>query len=219
MRIKLFLAFLFVCIFTKSTIATEQYSDILIYKGKEYLLQTNPLEKYFENHPDKRPDELHSTALWRGYVAIFEIKDNQLFLKDIEVQTWKDSTNVNAGLSWKSVMTEVFPVDSLIKLDWVTGFLIAPYGGQLANVKDIYESVFEKYILFEIDKGNVNKTKKFSYKQFESFKDKQFLIFKETEEYKRIVLEEAEDGKADIFFDNYLRYYITKYTTKILTGK
>ena len=79
MSIRLFLAFVLLSILSKDALATEQYSDILIYKGEEYILPVYYLEKYFEKYPDKKPNGIISTALWRGYVAVFEIKENQLF--------------------------------------------------------------------------------------------------------------------------------------------
>ena len=57
--------------------ATAQYPDKIIYNGKEYDLHSNPLEEYFQKNPDKKPKAtMISTALWRGYVATFEIKNN-----------------------------------------------------------------------------------------------------------------------------------------------
>lgn len=61
---------------------TAQYPDKIFYNNKEYSLLTNPLEKYFERNEDKRPKGgVTSSALWRGYVATFEIIENELFVK------------------------------------------------------------------------------------------------------------------------------------------
>lgn len=66
---------------------TAQYPDRIIYKGKECDLHSNPLESYFDKYPDKRPQsETDSNALWRGYIATFEIKDNQLYIRDIKIE-------------------------------------------------------------------------------------------------------------------------------------
>jgi hypothetical protein len=65
---------------------TSQCPEKIIYNGKEYKLHSNPMETYFKKYPDKRPKGgIRSTALWRGYVATYEVKNNQLFLKDISV--------------------------------------------------------------------------------------------------------------------------------------
>jgi hypothetical protein len=65
---------------------TPQIPDFLIYKGETYPIYRNsPMGDYFEENPDKQPKEGGSTAWYRGYIAKFEIKNNELFLKDIVV--------------------------------------------------------------------------------------------------------------------------------------
>jgi len=77
-----------ICIF-----ATGQISDKIIYKGQEYSLNTNPLESFFKKNPDLKPKpDIMSTALWRGYIATFEIQKDQLFVKDIIIEV-NDSIN------------------------------------------------------------------------------------------------------------------------------
>ena len=76
-----------------TTLATAQYPDKIIFNGTEYNLDSNPLESYFEINLDKRPKgDLKSTALWRGYRATFEMRDSQLFVKDIQIQ-YLDTTD------------------------------------------------------------------------------------------------------------------------------
>jgi len=100
---------------------TVQHPDKIIYKGKEYDLETNPLESYFSRFPHKLPEsECWCSGLWRGYVATFEIMDNQLFLKDIEIMLsgyTKDEQGIY-HIRWKSVMNDVFPNHKLLKLAW-----------------------------------------------------------------------------------------------------
>lgn len=84
---RLLLTIIFTLFSGLKVFATAQFPDKINYNGKEYNLNSNPLEVYFEKNPNKRPkSEVRSSALWRGYVATFEIIDNQLFLKDIEIQ-------------------------------------------------------------------------------------------------------------------------------------
>ena len=98
---------------SNETYATGQAPDILIYKGKKYSLFTNPLDGYFKKYPDKKPKtRTVSSANWRGYVAIFELIDSTLFLRDIEVGL---STNK------KSAMDEVFPGQNAVVVDWFNG--------------------------------------------------------------------------------------------------
>ena len=66
-----------------SAFATAQAPDKIIYKGQEYSLLVNPMEAYFDMHPERRPRGRMSTALWRGYVATFQVRGERLVLKDI----------------------------------------------------------------------------------------------------------------------------------------
>ena len=197
---------------------TAQYPDKIIYKGKEYSLHSNPMEKYFAQYPDKRPEGGMSTALWRGYVATFEIKDNQLYLKDIEVMN--GSTKNDKGYYetiWKSVLNEVFPNQELVKIDWMTGLLVLPYGKMVNYVHMGYGSTYANYILLEIDKGELKTEKQFKNKQYEKFKENQFQAFKKTEEYEKIKTDlKKEDNYDDKFIDSFLRSFVIEYTSKIL---
>jgi hypothetical protein len=65
---------------------TAQRGDVLFIRGVKYYIQANPLERYFEQNPERRPWSIElfqnlfifglttfqtviSTDLWRGYVA------------------------------------------------------------------------------------------------------------------------------------------------------
>lgn len=198
--------------------ATAQYPDEIIYNGKEYNLHSNPLEAYFEKNPDKRPKGgVMSTALWRGYVATFEVKDNQLFLKDIEIEYHDTTSKESYPYKWRSVIMKVFPDQKDIKIDWLTGLLVIPYGKLVNYVHMGYGSTYKNYILLEIDKGDLKKEKRFKYKEYEKFKKRQFQVFKQTDEYKIIKAELQKDGSSDKFINSFLRDFITQYTSKILT--
>lgn len=158
---------------------TAQEPDILIYMGKRYALQTNPLEPYFRKFPEKRPKtNTVSTSLWRGYRATFEIIDSVLFLRDIDID-WNDGT--------KSVISEVFPGQSVVPLDWFNGILTVPVGELVRYVHMGYASTYENYTLFEIRSGRFTKSKDFGHEDYEKFKDSQFELFKRTKEYEKIV--------------------------------
>lgn len=213
---KLLLLFLLALLNTANAMATAQYPDKLIYNGKEYALHTNPLEDYFDKHPDKRPRAgIVSTALWRGYVATFEFTDSQLCVKDILIEVRDSSSKELYKTSWKSVLKEVFPGDERIKTDWVTGILVIPYGKLVNYVHMGYGSTYEKYILLETEKGTLKKEKKFNYKEYEKFKDRQFEAFKKTEEYQKLKADLQQKGSTDEFIDSFLRSYIISYTTKL----
>jgi len=213
--------FLFIVVLTIFSLfkvfATAQFPDKIIYNGKEYALNSNPLEDYFEKNPDKRPKGgIMSTALWRGYVATFQILDGQVYLKDIEIEVRDSTSKGRFKTNWKSVINDVFPNQAQVKVDWLTGLLVIPHGKLVNYVHMGYGSTYEKYILLEIDKGDLIKEKRFKYKDYEKFKDRQFEVFKQTEEYKKLKMDLKKDGMPDEFIDSFLRSFITNYTTKIL---
>jgi len=91
----------------------------LIYNGKEYKLNNYYLEYFFEQNPDKKPEfKVQHTGLWRGYVATFEIENNQLFLINVEIEDGEGQERV-----WKSVLNDIFPGKKKISADWFSGIL------------------------------------------------------------------------------------------------
>lgn len=215
--IKLLMTLMFILVFIRSVGATAQYPDKIIYEGREYAMQTNPMEAYFDKYPDSKPRKgIMSTALWRGYIATFEIKQGQLFVKDIKVEVRDTSGEVKFATKWISVLKEVFAGEEAVKVDWLTGLLVIPHGKLVQYIHMGYASTYEKYIILELDKGNLTKEKKLKYKQYVAFKDKQFLAFKETEEYKKMVAQLKEENYSDEHIASFLRDYVLSYTSKII---
>lgn len=210
--IKTILLFITFFLTPVSLFSTIQIPDKVIHKGKEYILHTNPLEEFFRIHPEKKPDfEFTSTALWRGYVATFEIIDDKLFIKDIEVENTKPDFT---GNEWKSVLKDIFPDSDKIEADWFSGLLVLPYGKINNNIYMDYSD----YLVIEIENGKLNKEKKFTRKEFNKFKKRQFEAFKSTSEYEKGKEQlKANDPKiSDRICDEFIRNSITSYTTKIL---
>jgi hypothetical protein len=113
-------------------------------------------------------------------------------------------------------MEETFPGIKDVKVDWLTGLLVMPYGKIVNYVHMGYGSTYKNYILLEIDKGNLKKEKHFTYKEYERFKERQFQVFKQTDEYKKLKAELKNDGVSDEFVDSFLKNFVTQYTSKIL---
>jgi hypothetical protein len=199
--------------------ATAQYPDKIIIKGEEKFLFSNPLESYFEDNPDKRPqreDMIVSSALWRGYVATFEITNNELYVIDVEIQISHDSIEKH-NFKLISVYNEVFLNSEPTKVDWLNGLLVIPYGEQIKYVHMGYGSTYAYYTLLEIQKGNLIKERNFNYREYEVFKEKQFQAFKKTKEYEERAkeLREVEDNDVE-FIDSFLKSFVVDYTSKIL---
>jgi hypothetical protein len=67
---------------------TAQTREILYYKGKIYHLATEPLKQLLELMVDEKLAFVaNSTAYRRGYVGIWEIVDDKLFLTDLKGRT------------------------------------------------------------------------------------------------------------------------------------
>ncbi len=76
----------FLMVFSFYANGTAQESDRLLLEGSEYRLHTNPLEKLYTKHPEKRPESKSVvSSLWRGYVAFFEVKGEKLFINDLQI--------------------------------------------------------------------------------------------------------------------------------------
>jgi len=84
-----------IVIFSSNLIhATEQVPDYLYYKNKKLTMNTgwghpSPLQTYYYQNNIDYPFTWLSTANYRGHVAIWKVKDDKLFLKEIQIN--KDS--------------------------------------------------------------------------------------------------------------------------------
>lgn len=163
--------------------ATAQVPDKLIYKGQEYSLFSNPLEPFFEEHPDLRPT-CTSTALWRGYVATFEIQDNQLVVKDVVIPDYDKGDC--------SIFKILFPNQEKVVITWLTGILTLPIGDMVEYVHMGYGSTFNQYKLMYIQEGNLIEERDFTLDEYQAYRSAQFAAFKETEQYAAAVKELQE---------------------------
>ncbi|AWI07922.1 hypothetical protein CKA38_00405 [Ereboglobus luteus] len=192
--------------------------DILIYKGEEYSLHINPLDEFFYKNPDvklpKSSTLVISSALWRGYLATFEIKNDYFFIKN--VQTLTGDGKGTAESRWKSVINDIFKETMSRRLDWFSGLLILPRGKVVDYVHLGYASTFENYTLLEIDKGKCVKERHFSTEGYSKFKKKQFKAFKKTDEYNRLINKFNEQGVSKKRAIANIRNRVVYYSKKIL---
>lgn len=199
--------------FYGTLLATGQQPDRIIYKGKEYRLNSNPLEAYFKQFPDKRPKSgLINTSLWRGYIATFEVIDSSIFVVDISIEVY-DKEN---KLKKKSVFDSVFPGQKAVRLDWFTGILVLPYGNIVNYVHMGYASTFENYILLEVDAGTFSKSRELDASGYVQFRDKQFEMFKKTPEYSALLKSLRDKGESIEAMESFLKIYVIDYTATFL---
>ena len=216
-KLFLFTALFFALLSSNNIFATAQAPDKIIIKGEKKNLFSNPMEAYFVLNESKRPKtSIRSTALWRGYIATFEVIENELFVIDIEIEI-KDETKESFDTILKSVFKEIFEDNQKVKVDWLNGILVIPYGERISYVHMGYGSTYEFYTLLEIQNGNLTKEMNFGYKEYEIFKEKQFQVFKTSEKYlelKKMMKKQGEKNQNSI--DSFIKYFVIEYTSKIL---
>ncbi|SHK56667.1 hypothetical protein [Chryseobacterium polytrichastri] len=174
--------------------ATGQEPDKIIINNKEYDLLNNPLEKYFQNHPEYHPiygpklSEFQkyrngermlsfSTSNSRDYIATFTIEKNILSVVDIKIQ---DLNSENED--YISVYKQLFG-DQKIVLDY-SGILVIPTGDLIETANFGYSYLFTQYKLMTINKDNVVKEKELNKDEFMKFRFTQFREYKKSEDYK-----------------------------------
>lgn len=182
---------------------TYQYSDLLLFEKKKIFLNDQLLEDYFKDFPKRKPHiEVHETALWRGYVATFEVRDSELFIKDIEVLSATDTL-------FKSVLNDVFPDEK--KFSWYTGLIrIDDFRGRFDT--EPKNGIFE---FLEIQNGNVLRKRTMDYAELQVFKRDQFEYFMMSDyvesvysDYRNSNKEITNEAMNRIIFDRIL--YLTK---------
>jgi len=218
LKFKFTLVLLAVLFGVNQALATAQMPDKIFYNGQEYALHSNPMEDYFEKFPDKKPKTgMVSSALWRGYVATFEISDGALVLKDIQAEVPKKDSGKSFDTEWKSFLSDIAPDNKRLKIDWFTGILVLPYGKLINYVHMGYGSTFENYILLEINNGDFKQSREFNHKEYEKFKERQFEAFKKTGEYKKLYDDlKKREGSTDEFINSFIKGFVVSYSSKIL---
>ncbi|GGG07386.1 hypothetical protein GCM10011344_04920 [Dokdonia pacifica] len=143
---------------------TRQIRDRLIYSGEDYYLNEELLEGYFREHPEKKPEsKVTCTALWRGYIATFEIKDDQLLVDKLEMF---EDTKLNL-----KIIKELFPNNN--KFEWYSGLIrIDDYRGEWDE-----EPKDGKFEFLEINNGDFIQKREMNFDDLQSFKKEQYEYF------------------------------------------
>lgn len=194
--------------------ATAQMSDIVVVDGKQYGLNTNPLERYLESLGDRAPkfDSPH-TANWRGYVATWELADDALYLRQVEGYRTNpkpdDDDDTEDHVLTVDGMAELFPGHKEVLADWYTGALIIPDGELVDYVHMGYGSTYERYIVAIVREGREMERRTLSLAEFEAYREEKFARFKETDAYRRHLAESRAraDGLSDAQLENFIREF------------
>lgn len=136
--------------------ATGQSGERIIYKGDTLEMLSVPLEVFLQ---DKDRGKISpylengcSTALWRGYVGLWMIRDKKLFLLDVNV----------CGRDELSIMKNIFPdSDGPLFVDWFTGDLAIQQGKMILYHHSGFDRYYQHEVVVSIRNGEVESTKEF----------------------------------------------------------
>ena len=152
-------------VFPFALFATEQLPDLLIHEGKIYELRDDsgsaiyPLANYYQGKNKEMPKFSQSstspggvadisTACHRGYVAIWEIEDKQLFLKGIRGFIVDEKVDMRKMFS-KDIQKNRVPAF------WYSGRIRLPIGRVVQHHFMERYQVHEKWLLLDIKEGKV----------------------------------------------------------------
>lgn len=129
---------------------TAQLAETLHYQGEDMEMCANPLCDYFAMGGFNPRFASYSTDLWRGYVGRWEIIDGRLYLVELH-GTLEDGTEAS--------VTTIFP-DSPHRAfaHWYSGTIRVPQGKELEYVHRGYDSIFERDLLLDVERGVVKNT-------------------------------------------------------------
>jgi hypothetical protein len=147
--------------------ATAQIGETIIIDGKAEHMTIEPLGVYL-NKPEnfdrfkQYAQPAGCTALWRGYVGEWEIKEKKLYLNKLNTGSCSEKDRGS------------FPLDKLfpdqpqpVLAKWYSGILIMPRGKLVEYVHMGYASRFERYLVMDIQEGVVIKQETLTDKQFQ----------------------------------------------------
>ncbi|WKZ58844.1 MAG: hypothetical protein QY309_13305 [Cyclobacteriaceae bacterium] len=166
---KMRLASTFIIFFwTINCFATGQTGELIIYKGDTLTMLCEPLETFLQKHEPR--EKFHpflkdgcSTALWRGYVGLWEIKEDRLFLIDVFA----------CGDRKQSIKENIFKGQpSKIPAEWYTGPLFIEKGKVIRYNHMGYDRHYETEFIVSVKDGKVEN--EMEYKNGVSPEDKRF---------------------------------------------
>ncbi len=192
---------------TLFTWAQKKYEpENIIWNGTTYPYRYHHMEQYFRYYPDKRPvPNIDTTIVNRNYIAAFEVKDKKFFLKNMYINGRNPKTKD------VSVLAELNKKDEPMFLNWVSGLFDIGLGTEKFIENDSLAPIYDNYIVFEVQKGNIGRTETFTYNQLKLFKDYQHKRFKQSAEYqkliRRLIYNGMTEGEASLHIYQFILFY------------
>ena len=122
---------------------TIQAREKIYYNGEEKFISSEPLKPFLQSNSDVN-FIFKSTALVRGYIGSWKIKDNQLYLVAL-LGFIKNNKQVDINY--------LFPKQSEVFADWYSDSIIIPEGKLLSKIN--YELLYEKDIILDFEQGKL----------------------------------------------------------------
>lgn len=172
----------FILLSSLQSFSTPQTKDVLVYKGKNYNLNEYYLEAYFKKYPDKKPkSNIQSSDLWRGYLAIFLVLENQIYLTDLKIRVKDNKKNEMLSTKWKSVFNDFSPNKDKFLIDWITDLELLSIGEPIDYEKN-YGILYNDYNLLEFKNGKIINSYIITLKEYNKvFKNKPYIFLKDEE--------------------------------------
>lgn len=124
---------------------------------------SNPLEQYFESTSKREiPDfaGCGSTACWRGYKAIWELKESTLYLRRIT------GCHSNCGIETSDGdLVKMFGSDNVVA-SWFTGEIMVPKGELIQYFHMGYASIYEEEHIYNFKSGKLKNVRVKSNKKY-----------------------------------------------------
>jgi len=132
---------------------THQTPDLLIIESDTVGIFSNPLEAIF-NNDYQRPDDIFgddcsTTDCWRGYIGLWELSRDSLFLTDI----LSCCSEKSLGENELTELTQGRFQDGRAFADWVSHKILIPIGERLFYQHMGYNSVYEKEVHLDFLNG------------------------------------------------------------------
>jgi len=122
---------------------TAQCGEKLYYNGELHSMATEPLTYYLKSSKLEFKFTPPNTALWRGYVGTWEIKNDKLYLIDLECFVDKGVRGISYIFNEKK---EVFA-------DWFSSQIRLPEGEILMYIHGGYDSIYERDVFLNFKNG------------------------------------------------------------------
>lgn len=130
---------------------TAQAMETIMINGEKNSMATEPLADYLASLKERPALFPPSSDCWRGYYGTWEIKDNKLYLIDLECYT----ANMEERKYWKVGLDFIFPNQTEVFADWFSGEIRIPQGDMLNYVHGGYLSTYEADLFIEFKNGQL----------------------------------------------------------------